>query len=61
MLIIQHGRDWRRAGIIIPGLRKKYGFEARYLSHIQNDILIACSARKIGVFVAIVSLSLPPD
>ena len=43
---------WRQTGIIIQRLKKKYGFEARYLSHIQNDILIACSARKIGAFVA---------
>jgi len=51
-LIVPDHRDWRQAGIIIPRLRKKHGFESRYLSHIQNDILIACSARKIGAFVA---------
>ena len=50
-LIVPDDRDWRQTGGIISRLRKKYGFETRYLSRIQNDILIACSARKIGAFV----------
>lgn len=51
-LIVPDDRDWRQTGVIIPRLRKRYGFESRYLSQIQNDILIACSARRIGAFVA---------
>ena len=38
-LVVPDGRVWRQTGIIIARLRKKYGFEARYLSRIQNDIL----------------------
>jgi predicted nucleic acid-binding protein len=51
-LIVPDDRDWRQAGVIIPRLRKRYGFETIYLSRIQNDILIACSARRIGALVA---------
>jgi predicted nucleic acid-binding protein len=50
-LIAPDERDWRQAGGIIAKLGKKYGFEAKYLARIQNDILIACSARKLGAFV----------
>ena len=50
-LIVPDDRDWRQTGGIIARLRKKYGFETRFLSRIQNDILIACSARRIGAFV----------
>jgi len=50
-LLVPDDRDWRQAGGIIAKLRKKYGFEARYLSRLQNDILIASSARRIGAFV----------
>jgi len=50
-LIVPNDGDWRQTGGIIAKLRKKYGFEAKYLARIQNDILIACSARKIGAFI----------
>jgi len=50
-LIAPDERDWQQTGHIIARLRKKYGFETKYLSRIQNDILIACSARKLGAFV----------
>ncbi len=50
-LIAPADSDWRQTGSIIAKLRKKYGYETRYLSRIQNDILIACSARRIGAFV----------
>ncbi len=50
-LIVPDGSDWQHTGAIIARLRTKYGFEARYLSRIQNDILIAFSARRIGAFV----------
>lgn len=50
-LIAPVDSDWRQTGSIVAKLRKKYGFEARYLTRIQNDILIACSARRIGAFV----------
>ncbi len=49
--IVPDGGDWRKTGGIIPRLREKYGYETRYLSRIQNDILIAFSARRIGAFV----------
>ncbi|BCB95449.1 hypothetical protein JZK55_03710 [Dissulfurispira thermophila] len=50
-LIVPNDSDWRQTGGIIAKLKKKYGFEAKYLARIQNDILIACSARKIGAFI----------
>ncbi|MEW6108410.1 MAG: type II toxin-antitoxin system VapC family toxin [Nitrospirota bacterium] len=50
-LVVPDDHDWQKTGIIISRLKKKHGFEARYLSRIQNDILIACSARRIGAFV----------
>jgi predicted nucleic acid-binding protein len=50
-IIVPDDGDWRQTGGIISKLREKYGFEVKFLSRIQNDILIACSARKIGAFV----------
>jgi predicted nucleic acid-binding protein len=50
-LIVPLDSDWRQTGSIIAKLRKKYGYETRYLSRLQNDILIACSAHGIGAFV----------
>ncbi len=50
-LVVPADSDWRQTGSIISKLRKKYGFETKYLSRIQNDILIACSARRSGAFV----------
>ena len=50
-LIVPVDSDWRQTGGIIAKLRGKYGYEAGYLSRLQNDILIACSARGIGAFV----------
>ena len=50
-LIVPNDGDWRQTGSIIAKLKKKYGFEAKYLARIQNDILIVCSARKIGAFI----------
>lgn len=43
--------DWQQTGRTIASVRKKYGFETKYLARIQNDVLIACSARKFGAFV----------
>lgn len=51
-LIVPDGVDWRKTGSILAKLQRKYGFESKYLAKLQNDILIACSARKIGAFVA---------
>ena len=51
-LIVPDSVNWRKAGSIIAGLQRKYGFESKYLAKLQNDILIACSARKIRAFVA---------
>ncbi len=50
-LIAPDDSDWRQTGSIIARLKKKYGFETKYLARIQNNILIACSARKIGAFI----------
>jgi len=50
-LIVPNDDDWRQTGGIIAKSRKKYGYDSTYLSRLQNDILIACSARRIGAFV----------
>ena len=50
-LIVPNDDDWRKTGGIIAKIRKKYGYESIYLSRLQNDILIACSARRLGTFV----------
>lgn len=50
-LIVPNDEDWRQTGGIIAKSGKKYGYDATYLSRLQNDILIACSARRIGAFV----------
>ncbi|MCX8026521.1 MAG: PIN domain-containing protein [Thermodesulfovibrionales bacterium] len=51
-LVAPMAEDWRKTGMIIARLTKKYGFEDIYLSKLQNDILIAISAKKIGALVA---------
>jgi len=50
-LIVPNDEDWRKTGMVMAKLGQKYGFEAKYISKIQNDVLIACSARRIGAFV----------
>jgi predicted nucleic acid-binding protein len=50
-LIVPNDEDWRQAGGIIARNGRKYGYNSTYLSRLQNDILIACSARRIGAFV----------
>lgn len=50
-LIVPNVDDWHQTGGIIAKSRKKYGYDSTYLSRLQNDILIACSARRIGAFV----------
>ena len=50
-LIVPNDEDWRKTGMVMAKLGQKYGFEAKYISKIQNDILIACSARRIGAFI----------
>jgi predicted nucleic acid-binding protein len=50
-LIVPNDEDWRQTGGIIAKSGKKYGYDSIYLSRLQNDILIACSARRIGAFV----------
>ncbi|MBI5639595.1 MAG: hypothetical protein HZA17_04130 [Nitrospirae bacterium] len=50
-LIVPNIDDWRQTGGIIAKSGKKYGYDSTYLSRLQNDILIACSARRIGAFV----------
>ena len=43
--------DWQTAGKVIAKLGRKYGFENKYLAKIQNDVIIALSARQIGAFI----------
>ncbi|NCO68285.1 MAG: type II toxin-antitoxin system VapC family toxin [Nitrospirae bacterium] len=50
-LIAPDASDWQKTGKVIARLGQKYGFEDRFLLRIQNDILIALSARKIGAVV----------
>ncbi len=50
-LIVPNDEDWRKAGMTMVKLGNKYGFESRYISKIQNDILIASSAQRVGAFV----------
>lgn len=40
--------DWQSAGKVIAKLGEKHGFENIFLSKIQNDVLIALSAKQIG-------------
>ena len=49
--VVPEGSDWQKTGKIIAKLGEKYGFETRYLSKLQNDILISLSARRIGAFI----------
>jgi len=50
MLVPNEG-EWQQTGGIIAKCRKKYGFDSIYLARLQNDILIAFSARRIGAFL----------
>lgn len=50
-LMVPDGSEWQTAGKIVAKLGQKHGFESKYLSKIQNDILIALSARRIGAIV----------
>lgn len=50
-LVAPSASDWQRAGKIVSRLGKKYGFEKRYLTRMQNDVLIALSARRIGAYL----------
>lgn len=50
-LITPDEGDWQKTGGIVARLKIKYGFETKYIARIQNDILIARSARKLGAFV----------
>ena len=50
-LVVPSASDWRKTGKIVSKLGKKYGFEGRYLTKIQNDILIALCAKQIGAYL----------
>ncbi|MEW6040678.1 MAG: type II toxin-antitoxin system VapC family toxin [Elusimicrobiota bacterium] len=50
-IVVPEASDWQKTGKVIAKLGRKYGFEDRFLLRIQNDILIALSARKIGAVV----------
>lgn len=49
--VVPDGSDWQKTGQIIAKLGEKYGLESRYLSKLQNDILISLWARRIGAFI----------
>jgi predicted nucleic acid-binding protein len=50
-LVAPSTADWQKAGKIVSKLGKKYGFEQRYLTRMQNDTLIALCARQIGAYL----------
>ena len=50
-IVTPSSNDWQTTGKVIAKLGRKYGFEDRFLSKIQNDVLIALSARQIGASV----------
>lgn len=50
-IIIPSASVWQTAGKVVAKLGGKYGFDDKFLSRIQNDVLIALSARQIGAFV----------
>ena len=50
-LIVPFASDWQKAGKVVAKLGRKYGFEEKFLSKIQNDVLIALSARQIGAIL----------
>lgn len=50
-IVIPLSSDWQIAGKVIARLGRKYGFEGKFLLRIQNDVLIALSARQIGASV----------
>lgn len=50
-IVAPSAADWQAAGSVIAKLGKKYGFEDKYLSKLQNDLLISLSARQIGAYV----------
>jgi predicted nucleic acid-binding protein len=49
-LVTPSASDWQKTGKIISKLGKKYGFDRRYLTRMQNDSLIALCARQIGAY-----------
>jgi predicted nucleic acid-binding protein len=49
--VVPKASNWQKSGKVIAKLGQKYGFEESFLSRIQNDVLIALSARQIGAVV----------
>lgn len=47
-IIAPSANDWQTMGKVVAKLGRKYGFENIFLSRIQNDVLIALSAKQIG-------------
>ena len=50
-IVTPSANDWQTTGKVIAKLGGKHGFENIFLSKIQNDVLIALSAKQIGAFV----------
>ncbi len=50
-LVVPDEADWQKTGKVVARLGAKYGFESKYLTRIQNDILISLTARRIGAVV----------
>lgn len=46
-----NGEDWRVAGKILRQVSQKHGWEARRIRDLQNDVLIALTARRYGAAI----------
>lgn len=46
-----NGEDWRTAGKILRQVGQKHGWEARRIRDLQNDVLIALTARRYGATI----------
>lgn len=50
-IVTPSSNDWQTTGKVIAKLGGKHGFENIFLSRVQNDVLIALSAKQIGASV----------
>ncbi|GAN33631.1 MAG: PIN domain protein [Candidatus Brocadia sinica] len=50
-IVTPTSNDWQTTGKVVAKLGGKYGFENIFLSRIQNDVLIALSAKQVGASV----------
>lgn len=47
-LVTPTSLEWRKAGLILAGIGKSFGFESIGRARMTNDVLIALSASRIG-------------